>query len=82
MTGEQNILKGGAWQEVVGVTGLVILQNQSPAHSMQYYIGIGAPTTEIGVNLPSLNEHRPNIRASETLYARSLNANAQLAWSE
>lgn len=81
-TGEQDITKAGGWQQVTGATGAIILQNHSPSYSLQYYIGSTAPTTQHGVNLRPLDDHTPNIRASENLYARSLNADATVAWSE
>lgn len=82
MTGEQDIIKGTAWQAVASATGAIILQNQNHSHAVQYYISDIAPTTQVGVNLGAQSEHTPNIRAAETLYARSLKANIRLAWSE
>lgn len=81
MTGEQTITQGGAWQAVAGATGAIILQNQGNA-AIQYFIGGSAPSTEKGVDLRGLNAHTPNIRASETLYARSEKTDALLVWSE
>lgn len=81
-TGEQEITKLGGWQEVSGATGSIILQNHNPSYTLQYYIGSVAPTSEHGVNLRPLVDHTPNIKASESLYARSQNADAKLAWSE
>lgn len=81
-TGEQEITLVGGWQEVTGATGAIILQNHSPSYSLQYFIGTAAPSSEHGVNLRPLDEHTPNIRANESLYARSQNADVTLAWSE
>ncbi len=82
MTGEQTISKGNNWQQIAGVSGNIILQNQSPSNSIYYYIGSSAPSLETGVNLRCLHEHLPNIRASEALYVRAIIGDAKIAWSE
>lgn len=81
-TGEQLIAKGTVWQELTGVVGAVILQNNSASFTVQYFVGSSAPSTQMGVNIRPLNEHAPNVKPSETAYARCLHGAASIAWSE
>lgn len=81
-TGEQQIAKGTVWQILSGAAGSIILQNKSNQNTAQYYIGTAAPTTQNGVDLRPMGAHIPNIKASETIYARCLKGTIVLAWSE
>lgn len=79
-TGEQEVTQAGGWQEIIGASGSIILQNQGGV-TAQYYIGAAAPTTQSGVILAVGRDHLPNVKTGEKLFAKA-KANILIAWSE